>query len=530
MRYLRLVQIAGRVWRKLYQPKLLVSQKSFRLRDEDGVWVQGAEHSPTLVRPREFLFLNRIGKLEEIGWTGDERSKLWRYNQHYFDDLNSKGSHKRREWHLDLLSDWLECNPPFRGEGWEPYPCSLRIVNLIKWKLSGNLLPNEYLLNLSLQARWLCKNVEIHLLGNHLLANAKALIFAGCFFKSEEADNWLLKGVRIITQEISEQILSDGSHFELSPMYQRIILEDFLDLLNLFNAYPKRVSKKLVIQLKNAIEIMMPWMKSMSHPDGEVSFFNDSAKGIASSLNSLESYASRLDIFNGVPMELGNQIYMEASGYFRWEQGDAVLIGDVACIGPDYIPGHGHADVLSFELSIGRQRVLVNSGTSTYRESTERLRQRGTSAHNTVEINGEDSSEVWKSFRVARRAKAFNFAILKDQGKWIELRCSHDGYGRLFGKNIHSRTWQLSEGELVVRDSIQGPFHSAIARFHLHPDAKCSDNTIVLPDETKIFISSEASQLRIVDSTWHPNFGQSIVTKCLEYRIEKPVSTVKFKW
>ncbi|MEN9780004.1 MAG: hypothetical protein RL014_1152 [Pseudomonadota bacterium] len=91
------------------------------------------------------------------------------------------------------------------------------------------------------------------------------------------------------------------------------------------------------------------------------------------------------------------------SGYVRLDNGPAVALLDVAPVGPDYLPGHAHADTLSFELSVGAQRVLVNSGTSCYGSSAERLRQRGTAAHNTVVVNGQDSSEVWGGFRVARR-------------------------------------------------------------------------------------------------------------------------------
>ena len=79
---------------------------------------------------------------------------------------------------------------------------------------------------------------------------------------------------------------------------------------------------------------------------------------------------------------------------------------DVAPVGPDYLPGHAHADTLSFELSLFGQRVLVNSGTSQYEAGPERSRQRGTAAHNTVIVDGHDSSEVWAGFRVARRASS----------------------------------------------------------------------------------------------------------------------------
>src|SRR5262249_13815017 len=145
--------------------------------------------------------------------------KLWRYNLHYFDDLNAYDAAQRQEWHCSLLSQWVCENTPGFGTGWEPYPTSLRMVNWIKWVLTGNRLPAECIQSLAVQARWLSQRLEIHLLGNHLLANAKALLFAGIFFDGAEADEWLVRGLRILEREVAEQVLPDGGHIERSPMY-----------------------------------------------------------------------------------------------------------------------------------------------------------------------------------------------------------------------------------------------------------------------------------------------------------------------
>ena len=78
---------------------------------------------------------------------------------------------------------------------------------------------------------------------------------------------------------------------------------------------------------------------------------------------------------------------------------------DVAEIGPSYLPAHGHADALTFELSLDGKRVVVDTGTQSYEDGPSRWAQRSTSAHITIEIDGQSSSEVWKSFRVGRRAR-----------------------------------------------------------------------------------------------------------------------------
>jgi uncharacterized heparinase superfamily protein len=142
------------------------------------------------------------------------------------------------DWHRALLARWVLDNPPARGAESEPYPTSLRVVNWIKWALAGHALEPEWVSRLAEQARWLAAPTEWALRGHHLFARAKALVFAGVFFEGVEAQTWLAQGLAILRKELAEQLLADGGHFELSPMYHSIVLEDVLDLLNLCLAYP----------------------------------------------------------------------------------------------------------------------------------------------------------------------------------------------------------------------------------------------------------------------------------------------------
>src|SRR5690606_13481259 len=112
---------------------------------------------------------------------------------------------------------------------------------------------------------------------------------------------------------------------------------------------------------------------------------------------------------------------------------------DLAAIGPDYIPGHAHADTLSFELSLGTERILVNGGTSTYERGPLREAQRATRSHNTVEIAGTNSSDVWASFRVGRRARVRDVSI-KERDGCVLVSGTHDGYRHLRGNPLHRRT------------------------------------------------------------------------------------------
>lgn len=526
VRHLRPVQIYGRLWFRLVIPRPNLSLAP-PLRRQEGSWQTPASRPGSLLAPDLFRFLNENGSLTNLGWDNPDRSKLWRYNQHYFDDLNAHRAGSRSEWHLALIAKWINSNPPVRGSGWEPYPTSLRIVNWIKWVLAGNSLPDPAITSLAVQARWLTQRLERHLLGNHLFANAKALVFAGLFFDGPEADKWLSLGLKILRRQIPEQILSDGGQFELSTMYHALAVEDMLDLINISEAYGKRT---LANSWREQIPPMLEWLQTMSHPDGRIAFFNDAAFGIASDNAELFAYAFRL----GLPAQLSHSPLRQLhnSGYLCMSSGAFHLIADFAQVGPDHLPGHAHADTLSIELSVAGQRVFVNSGTSEYGVGPERQRQRSTAAHNTVLVSGQNSSEVWSGFRVGRRARPLDLAISTWDGK-LRAQGSHDGYKHLAGRPIVRRTIELDGAHLVVSDSVSVSIQ-AEARYHLHPSIQIhmfanSQALLVLPGGQRLRVDSQVGALRFEAATWHPEFGVSIPNKCLVVPLVDSRATLSVK-
>lgn len=513
VRHLRPVQIYGRLRFWLARPRPELSAAPI-LRKQVAVWQVPARRTPSLSAPGSFWFLNEAGSLADVGWDDPARAKLWRYNQHYFDDLNAKAGDERAEWHKGLIADWIIANAPGHGSGWEPYPTSLRIVNWIKWALAGNALPHEAINSLAVQTRWLTRRLEWHLLGNHLFANAKALIFAGCYFTGEEAEGWLKQGLAILGREVPEQIKPDGGQFELSPMYHALALEDMLDLINVAHAYGR---EDLAKEWRSRAPSMLTWLEVMSHPDDDLAFFNDTAIGIAPSNSELRDYATRLGLR---PSGIVSPItHLESSGYVRMEAGPFTLLADLARIGPDYLPGHAHADTLSFELSWEKHRVFVNSGTSEYGTGPERLRQRGTAAHNTVIVEGQNSSEVWSGFRVGRRARPQAISVGVDERGAQCAEATHDGYRHLRGRPLVSRRFELNERRLLITDTVSTNTQ-AEARFHLHPlvsiaSMKSDAVLLTLPSGEQLRLQCTGDPLRLEDSTWHPEFGLSIPNHCL---------------
>jgi uncharacterized heparinase superfamily protein len=492
-----------------------------------------------MVGPNDFKFLNEKGNLDKLGWDSPDREKLWRYNQHYFDDLNANNVEERKSWHSDLIEKWIVENAPFVGTGWESYPTSLRIVNWIKWHLSGNQLSTSALQSLFIQLRWLNKRLEYHLLGNHLFANAKALVFGGLFFEGKEAGDWLKKGFNILNRQIPEQILDDGGHFELSTMYQALVFEDLLDLINITKCFPHRLNNdqsKQVESWNGVAEKMHFWLDTMCHPDGEISFFNDAAFDVAPNKSELDAYANRV-----LPTKLKkckySEVYLANSGYVKIIKNKSVAFLDVATVGADYLPGHAHADTLSFEWSVGEHRVIVNSGTSCYGVSQERLRQRATVAHNTVVVDRQNSSQVWGGFRVARRACPIELQVLQNEhNKATEVHCAHDGYFRLTGKPKHSRKWVMDEESFSIEDHVGEATNEAEARFHFHPDVQVfnddytTSGIIKLQDGNSIEWQVIEGTVRLEPSTWHPRFGVSMTNICLVVKLVKGVSKIIFRY
>lgn len=471
VRHLRPAQI----YHRLYRPKPRVHAISApQLRTAIGKWIPSISKPSPRTGENLFCFLNQERQI--ASWNDPQVPKLWLYNLHYFDSPES-----------DLIDLWVLQNPIGSGNGWEPYPTSLRIINWIKWALDGGELSGAAQASLQTQAHYLLQSIEHHLGANHVLANAVALTMAGLFFDEVETNRCLAVGIRLLQRELEEQILSDGGHYERSPMYHSIVLEQMLDLVNASRVFTGVLNKDCQLWIDKA-QVMLGWLKNLVHRDEEIAFFNDATFGIAPGFNKLTKYAERLSL---VPAnsDLGE------SGYIRLEHQETVLLFDAGPIGPDYQPGHAHADTLSFELSHRGKRLLVNSGISTYEKGHDRQWQRGTAAHNTIRIDDLDQSEVWSAFRVGRRARPLD---VRTDGKTF-VEAAHDGYKRLRNSIIHRRRIEIETNRLVILDSLEGSgHHRAEIFFHFHPEAKPNIQ----------FDFKLGSELR--NSSWYSGFNTSI--------------------
>jgi uncharacterized heparinase superfamily protein len=499
--------------------------------------------APWLRRPPQgkggFTFLNLRKDFPtcSIDWRSPEMPKLWRYNLHYFDYLH--GLEQPVMEGLRLIDDWIANNPAGVEDAWEPFPVSLRIVNWIKFFIGdgrGQATP-ERLKSLYRQTLWLERNIEHHLLANHLFKNAKALVFAGVFFEGSVSQCWLAAGAKILQEQLYEQVLADGGHFERSPMYHSMILEDCLDLVNLCRGQKVPVAWALAEQVEPVCRKMMRFLNGLTHPDGRIALFNDAAFGIEAHPAELSAYFKRLSGSAADSPAVGSWSFPN-TGYFVMapRAGDRLIV-DCGPVGPDYQPGHSHCDTLSLELSLKGRRVVVDSGCCQYQDCEIRRYNRGNAGHNTVTIDGANQSEVWNAHRCARRAYPLYARLKVREDGSIHFEGAHDGYKRLKGKPVHHRNITWAGDRIAIEDRIEGQgVHEIESRLHIHPDLKveATGNEVLVSDKGRLLLSVSAAPGQgsvVIESGWYcPEFNKKFNCPVITFKARNVLLSVKFGW
>jgi uncharacterized heparinase superfamily protein len=463
-----------------------------------------------------------------LGWPPDWGAPgapaLWRYHLHYFEELWSLAFSDARE----LVLDWMRRHRLRRGAvGWDAYPISLRLLNWCGYFFGRERertaadpdFEAELWGSLWLQAEWLRRHLEWHLLGNHLLENSVALAYGGSCFEGDAARSWLGAGLALLRRELPEQVLPDGGHFERSPMYQA---RAFYGLAALFDAGAEEVRELVAAPL----ERMGQALACLRHPDGGIALLNDSALGAQPATEALLAWWARVAGREPPDSPRGPFALPETGYYGAREAAGHYLVCDAAPIGPDYQPGHAHGDLLSFELSLAGQRVVVDAGVFGYQADERRRFARSTGAHNTVEIDGEDQCEFWAAFRVARRGRPRD-VVFRERPGGFALEGWHDGYARLAGAPRHARrfAWH-ADGVLLVRDRVEaGRRVRACSRLHLHPDCRveaveASAVRVAHPGGVFQVRFAGPGALRVEASRHFPAFGREVATSALAFRTE----------
>lgn len=517
VRYLRPVQVANRLQRRIAPLRTIPVVEDLDLLPRPHV--RPARENRWGFDGQSFRFLNaRYPCSGDSRWSPPAAPRLWTYNLHYFEYLWGISP----EDALRLVEDWVDANRSASSPGWEPYPLSLRIREWIEWLHANPDIPADrrqsLVRSVASQSEALYRQLELHLLGNHIAENAITLCWAGISFAGRRAHRWLREGLRLMRGELLDQILLDEVHDERSPMYQALLAHALLRLEEVAKASARLESTEVAVMSGTTGARLLRGLRQFVHPDGDYALVNDSVLGIAPSLAELEARFPSADC--GVEAERGGST---RSGYCAWRDGDSYLLFDGGPIGPDHQPGHGHADNLSFELSAAGRRLITDTGVFSYAEGPHRDYDRSTKAHNTVEIDGQNQAEVWAAFRCGRRPVSRAVRLAEAGAKPLDLRGEYTAqHGRVSVE--HERSISVSPGLLKIVDGLRSPGeHTATTRLHfaagIELEGAGGEWHAVSAGRRVASVRSASLAWACSASPYHPEFGVEIERQCLTAKL-----------
>lgn len=364
------------------------------------------------------LWRSQAFQAQPLAGSGSER--LRGFHSHYGEDVLAAARAGDTASAGRLLADWIDGNQPRADDAWHPYTTSTRSGN---WIAALSLVP-ELETPAVRESLWrqlvvLGRNVEDDVLGNHVIRNARALVLGGAAFG---VTAMLERGVELLERELPVQVLPDGGHYERSPVYHLVVLRDLLEV----------AAAADVPGLAGAIERMRGFAAGLARPDGAPALFNDGGLDLA-------------PVLDLPPAGEGLSVYAD-TGYAVLRTPRIWLAFDCGAPSPPYLPAHAHADALSFQLWLDGKALVVDPGTFTYEPGAQRDWFRGTRAHSTVAVDG-DQFALWGAFRSGPLPR-------------VELldAAEHELVAAVTGRTgvRHVRRLRLDGSELTIVDQLEG--------------------------------------------------------------------------
>ncbi len=446
----------------------------------------------------------------------------WEKNRHHHLTVlavayHLTGDEKYAEEVVKQIEGWIEQNPYLIGVNWT-HPLE-QGIRLISWVWCERLLrSSDHYQSLFHKESEFWDLVYQHQLyieetfsrgssaNNHLIGEMAGLYIASTawpwFDKSEQ---WQNLAKRILEREIVKQTFDSGINKELAFSYHIFVLEFYLLALFEVSIAGDQLSDKTLHYLKKMLEVIPnltdKGRKLPSYGDGDEGMaiqiqtlegrrddwllqLGDSLLGTATSsknestLPFLLFNRSMLSLDPDNASDLKSSIGYENAGIYVLSQKrdtneEIFVIADAGPLGFLSIAAHGHADALSFTMSYGGVPFFIDPGTYVYHTDYKwRKYFRGTSAHNTITVEGLDQSEQAGAFLWTDKAETF---VEKWDSKNNILEARHDGYKKRLDV-IHHRKFELNESGLSITDKLTGnQVSSAEQRFHLHPDCELKE-------------------------------------------------------
>jgi uncharacterized heparinase superfamily protein len=431
------------------------------------MWQGDAEHGQWLYESGLFTYRGAQLELHDANWEPDGISENWFAHLHsheWLRDLKALNGQQGRRGARAMLESWIEAYPVWDERSWRADILGRRIANWISfYGFFGESADDDfqfYLMeSLARQARHLARNVPGTLCGLPLFYAIKGLAYAGLALEGREA--YLELALTLMDKEIDKQILSDGGHVSRSPQALADFVRVLLDLRCALQmgGYPGQE------KIQHALDKAVPALRFFRHGDRGFALFNGSQEGDEEVMKTILLQArSRAKTLNSLPH----------SGFERVMLGRTQLIMDTGRCAAYPYDKNAHAAPLSFELSYGRERVLVNCGTHPTDEQWQDA-LRFTPAHNALSIDDRNACEIGEDGHFLRRPRTV-VATREDMDGAVLIDACHDGYVPLNGVTHRRRLYLAESGHdfrgeenLNCAIGISRPLPIAV-RFHLHPD------------------------------------------------------------
>ena len=509
LKHLKFTQVYHQIKYRLIKPKRVVTPSDGSFAKIDLIDFPKKKSSLMITDDKwcfDFLNIEHSFTNKSLDWSFEDYGMLWTYNLNYFDWLNQADMSK--EQGIETLSQFYATHAEKNLIILNPYPTSLRIINIAKFISKWDIKEDWLYYQLLSDLKFLSGRLEYHLLANHLLENAFALYIGGLITSQKV---FIRKGKKLLLAELKEQILNDGMHYERSSMYHLIILERLLDAFN----FAIRTKDDLVSELKKYTIKMTGLAMNWQYLD-RIPMMQDSAYDIALSVPVLLDYSKSLlgKEYPSKPNEL------QDSGYKNIKSRDLRLIANVGSIGPSYQPAHAHSDELGFELFYLNHPLVVNTGVSTYDKNEIRAKERSSYSHNCVSIKNKNLSDIWSGFRVGKRA----IVTSKSEPYVINASCKSELIEIL-------RKFEMRPTGLIIEDRVRvnngEPTQGCL---HIHPDIELQklDSFVFKASDILISIFTDKDEVRIEDYTYCKGYNNRVPAKKLVYSIQNQAN-VEFR-
>lgn len=389
----------------------------------------------------------------------------WAHGFEWLRDLRSIGGDRARRQARTMVTAWLDEYSQWDASAWQPMRIGARLSSWVGQHnffiaSADDAFRERVFDSIIRQSRHLSRILPDNLKGSDMITALKGLIYACLAFPTGEGR--LFNILRQLEVVLAKQILPDGGQIERNPTTHIQVVRDLIDIRNALTTAKQEVPEII----PRAISMMAPLINFYRHGDGKLALFNGGYEGNPLIIDMILNHTPNSRMIKSAPH----------SAYERLTMGRTTIIFDAGYIPPKGFRQNYHASPLAFELSNGKERLIVNCGHAGKLSGDKTLSWalRTSAAHSTVTVADSSAIDITPTGTITRRAKKLG-AVRSAMDDGVYVSASHDGYGSNLGL-VHQRQIYMADNGEDIRgeDTLTGEAgHECAIRFHLHPDIKC---------------------------------------------------------